>query len=199
MSETPTRNLSTWTPREKAGRVAWSVVSATLFRFSFHSFYGWRAWLLRRFGAKVGRNVRLRRTVRIEIPWNLDLADDVSVGDHAILYALGPVRIGRRTFLSQYAHLCAGTHDPTTLDYPLIRSPITVGEDCWIAADAFVGPGVTVGDRTVVGARASVFGELPSDVVAGGNPAKPIKPRILRGRASHDDGSRERTGGEDVA
>jgi putative colanic acid biosynthesis acetyltransferase WcaF len=174
---TAARNLSPYSRNEKVGRLLWSIVQAVLFRYSFHNWYGWRAWLLRRFGATLGRNVRVRRTAQFEIPWNVTIGDDVSIGDHAIVYALGPVRIGARSFLSQYAHLCAGSHDSTSPDYPLLRVPITVGEDCWIAADAFVGPNVTVGDRTVVGARASVFSDLPPDVIAGGNPARPIKPR----------------------
>ncbi|HWP40250.1 MAG TPA: hypothetical protein VNL70_04945 [Tepidisphaeraceae bacterium] len=173
----PARNLSPWTRREKIARLAWSIVYHLLFRCTFHNWYGIRAALVRAFGGRLGRNVRLRRTVRIEIPWNLDLADDVSVGDEVILYSLGPIRIGARTFISQYAHLCAGTHDHTRGDYPLLRLPITVGQDCWIAADAFVGPGVTIGDRTVLGARASAFSDLPADVIAVGNPARPIKPR----------------------
>jgi len=138
-----------------------------------------RAAMLRLFGAKLGRNVRVRRTAKIEIPWNLNIGDDVSIGDEAILYSLGMITIGHRSFLSQYAHLCAGTHDHTSPLYPLIREPITIGEDCWIAADAFVGPGVTIADRTVLGARASAFSDLPSDVIAVGNPAKPVKPRVF--------------------
>lgn len=174
---TPTRNISPWTRGEKVKRLVWAVVSATLFRYSFHNWYGLRAAMLRAFGAKLGRNVRIRRTVKIEIPWNLNIGDDVSIGDAAILYSLGPIAIGDRSFLSQYAHLCAGSHDPQHRDYPLLRPPITIGADCWVAADAFVGPGVTIGDRTVVGARASVFSDLPGDVIAAGNPAKPIKAR----------------------
>ena len=174
------RNASPYTRRQNLGRVLWAVASATLFGLSPHPAYRWRAWLLRLFGAKLGRNVRVRPSVRVTIPWNLDLGDDVSVGDGAILYALGPIRVGDRSFLSQMAHLCAGTHDHTRPDYPLVRPPITIGEDCWIAADAFVGPGVVIGDRTVVGARSSVFGDLPADVIAVGNPARAIKPRELR-------------------
>lgn len=145
--------------------------------------------LLRWFGAKLGRNVRIRRTVKFEIPWNVKLGDDVSVGDGAILYALGPIDIGDRSFLSQYAHLCAGTHDFTDPTYPLLRPPISVGADCWIAADAFVGPGVRIGDRTVVGARASVFSDLPADVIAVGNPAKPIKARVFQDQGHEPGGS----------
>lgn len=175
--KTPRRNLSPWTRGEQVRRLLWSIAYRLLFRNTFHTWYGLRAGLLRLFGAKLGRNVRLRRTVRIEIPWHLDLADDVSIGEEAILYALGPIRIGARSFVSQYGHLCAGSHDYTNVDYPLIRDPIVIGEDCWIAADAFVGPGVSIGDRTVLGARASAFSDLPGDVIAVGNPAKPIKPR----------------------
>lgn len=180
----PTRNISPYTRREKIGRLLWAIVEVVAFRPSFHNWYGWRAFLLKQFGAKLGRNVRIRRTVKIEIPWNLDIGDDVSIGDQAILYALGPIKIGARSFLSQYAHLCAGSHDHTSPDYPLLRLPIEIGEDCWIAADAFVGPSVKVGDRSVIGARSSVFSEIPPDVIAGGNPAKPIKAREFNARSA---------------
>jgi putative colanic acid biosynthesis acetyltransferase WcaF len=176
---TPTRNVSPWTRKQQIGRLLWAIVYKLIFRLTFHNWYGLRASILRGFGAKLGKNVRIRRTVKIEIPWNLSMADDVSIGDEAILYSLGMITIGARSFLSQYAHLCAGTHDHMSKDYPLVREPITIGQDCWIAADAFVGPGVTIGDRTVIGARASVFNDLPPDVIAVGNPAKPIKPREL--------------------
>src|SRR5688572_8827448 len=175
----PDRNLSTWTTREKLARVAWSLAYRTIFRMTFHNWYGIRAAIIRSFGGRLGRNVRIRRTAKIEIPWNLEIADDVSIGDEVIVYSLGMVRIGARTFISQYAHLCAGTHDYTRSDYPLVRPPIVIGADCWIATDAFVGPGVSVGDRVVVGARASVFKDVPPDVVVAGNPAHVIKQRTL--------------------
>jgi putative colanic acid biosynthesis acetyltransferase WcaF len=189
-SEFSQAGISPWTTRQKLLRVVWGLAVLVLFRPSFHNWYGFRAALLRAFGAKVGRNVRVRRTVRIEIPWNVELADDVSIGDEAILYSLGPIRIGRRSFVSQYAHLCAGSHDHTRLDYPLLREPITIGEDCWIAADAFVAMGVTVGDRAVLGARASAFADLPSDMIAVGNPAKPIKRREFEETLRRDDEAR---------
>ena len=176
---TPQRNVSPWTRGEKIRRLLWAITYRLVWRNTFHTWYGLRASILRKFGAKLGRNVRMRRTVHIEIPWNLDIGDDVSIGDEAILYSLGPIKIGKRSFVSQYGHLCAGSHDHRHRDYPLLRPPIVVGEDCWIAADAFVGPGVTIGDRTVLGARASAFSDLPGDVIAVGNPAKPIKPREL--------------------
>ena len=169
---------SQWTFPQKLARAMWMLVRAFLFRTSFHNWYGWRRMLLRTFGAKVGRNVRVRPTVKVEIPWNLRLADGCAIGDDAILYSLGEITIGRNVVISQLAHLCAGTHDYRRGDFPLVRLPITVGDGCWIAADTFIGPGVTIGSGTVVGARSSVFKDLPANVVAVGNPAYAIKARL---------------------
>jgi putative colanic acid biosynthesis acetyltransferase WcaF len=171
------RHQSPWTVRQRIGRLAWGIVERTLFRYSPQPAYGWRALLLRLFGAKLGEHVKIRPTVHIEVPWHLKMGDHSAVGDHAILYSLGFITLGQYVTVSQYAHLCAGTHDTRTRAMTLIRPPITLGDDVWIAADAFVGPGVTIGDRTILGARASAFDDLPSDVVAVGTPAKPIKAR----------------------
>jgi putative colanic acid biosynthesis acetyltransferase WcaF len=171
------RHVSPWTTQQKIYRLFWGTIRGTLFRFSFHNWYPWRAALLRAFGAKIGKNVRIRRSVVIEIPSNLTIGDDVQIGDAAILYALGPITIGDRALISQYAHLCAGSHDYHRKEYPLLRPPITIGSDCWIAADAFIGPDVTIGDRSIVGARASVFASVPPDIIVAGNPAKFLKPR----------------------
>lgn len=171
---------SPWSFRAKVARVAWMVVGRTLFRLSFHNWYAYRAVLLRLFGADIGTGTAIRPTVRIEIPWMLRIEDGASIGDHAIIYSLGPTRIGARSIVSQYAHLCAGTHDYTDRSFRLIRSPITLGDDVWIGADAFIGPGVTVGDRTVVGARSSLYKDAEPGKVYVGNPAHPIKDRELK-------------------
>ena len=168
---------SPWTTQQKIVRVLWGITQATVFRCSPHHFYGWRAWLLRLFGAKLADDVRIRPSVRITIPWNLEIGRDSSIGDFAILYCLGKVILGRSVTISQYAHLCAGTHNATNRAMTLVTSPVTLGDDVWIAADAFVGPGVTVGARSIVGARSGVFKDVPEGVVVGGNPAKFIKNR----------------------
>jgi putative colanic acid biosynthesis acetyltransferase WcaF len=176
-----TRHRSPWTTRQKLGRAAWGVVQGTLFRLSPHNAYGWRRMLLRLFGAKLAAHVKVRRTVRIEVPWNLEMGEHSAVGDFAILYSLGMITIGRYVTISQYAHLCAGTHETRTREMTLLRPPIRLGDDVWIATDAFVGPGVTIGDRTILGARASAFSDLPADVIAVGNPAKAIRKREMDG------------------
>lgn len=152
-------------------------MQGTLFRFSFYNSFRWRRFLLRLFGANLGPNVRLRPTVRVDVPWNLSIGSNSSVGDYAILYCLGPITLGRHVTISQYAHLCAGTHETNTHRMLLLKPPISVGDDVWIAADSFIGPGVTIGDRTLVGARSNVFSDLPPDVVAVGSPARPVRAR----------------------
>ncbi len=171
---------SPWTFKEKLGRAIWMLMGRPMFRMSFHNWYNFRARLLRLFGARIGKGVAIRPTVKIEVPWMIQIDDDATIGDHAILYGLGPIKIGKRTIVSQYAHLCAGTHDYADRTFKLIRSPITVGDDAWIGADAFIGPGVTVGRLSVVGARSSAYKSLPEAQVCVGNPAKPIKERMLR-------------------
>ncbi len=135
--------------------------------------------LLRLFGANVGAHARIRPSVRITMPWNLSIGEHSSAGDRAILYCLGKVSIGAWSTISQNVHICAGTHDATHRDMVLVTHPIVLGDDVWVAADAFVGPGVTIGDRSIVSSRACVFKDVPPDVVVSGNPAQIVSPRIF--------------------
>ncbi|MEM1165379.1 MAG: putative colanic acid biosynthesis acetyltransferase [Planctomycetota bacterium] len=171
------RARSPYTTKEKVARVLWSLLGAPVFRLTFHNWYALRAALLRLFGATIAGHVRLRPSVRIEQPWNLTIGPNTAVGDRAILYCLGPITLGRNVSISQQAHLCAGTHDHTHPDLPLLRPPITVEDEVWIAADAFVGPSVTVRTGAVVGARAVLVKDADPWTIYAGNPARPIKPR----------------------
>ena len=136
--------------------------------------------LLRAFGAKIGANVHIYPSVRITMPWNLEIGEQASVGARAILYALGTIRIGARATVSQYAHLCAGTHDWRDPAMPLIKASLIIGDDAWVCASAFVGPGVTIGERAIVGAAAVVIKDVEPDMIVGGNPAKKIGQREER-------------------
>lgn len=180
------RHQSPWTRRERIGRALWYFVQATVFRCSPRVCWGWRIWLLRLFGARLHHSVRIHPTARIEVPWNLVMGADSVVGERAILYCLGMISMGERVLISQFAHLCAGSHDHSTLNQPLplLKLPITLGDDVWIAADAFVGPGVTIGSGSVVGARSSVFTDLPAWKICVGSPAKPIHDRSIRDNGS---------------
>ena len=168
------RKASKWSRREQVARVLWGA-ALPMFRLSPRPFWGWRRMLLRVFGAKIGRDVHIYPSVRITMPWNLEICAQAAIGDRAILYALGPISIGPRATVSQGAHLCAGTHDILRPDRPLLKPPIIIGPDAWIAADTFVGPGVTVGARAIAGARAVVVKDINPGWIVAGNPARPIR------------------------
>lgn len=165
-----------WSRRAQGARVLWAL-ARPLFALSPRPLWGWRRALLRLFGAEVGRAVHVYPSVRITMPWHLVLDEGCAVGDRAILYALGPIRIGARATVSQGAHLCAGTHDWRDPARPLLKPPVTIGADAWICADAFVGPGVTVGPGAIAGARAVVMKDVPADAIVAGNPARRIGTR----------------------
>jgi len=171
------RQISAFSTKEKFRRLLWSIVQTTLFRCSFHTWNRWRIMLLNLFGARIHRSCVIRRTVRVECPWNLSMGSHSCLGDRAIAYCLGPVAIGARVTISQHVHLCAGTHDYNRPDMPLIRPPIVIDDDVWVAADAFVGPGVSIGAGAILGARGCAFDDLEPWIIYGGNPARQIKPR----------------------
>lgn len=155
-----------------------------LFRWSPRPCFGWRRFLLRALGAKVGQQVNIYGSATIYYPWNLEIGDLSSIGEHALIYNLGKITIGSQVTISQRAHLCAGTHDFEQPDFPLLKPPIEVGDQAWVCADAFVGPGVKVGDGAVVGARAVAVKEVSPWTVVAGNPARFIRPRKMAGRGS---------------
>ena len=163
------RTVRSYGPREQMARILWALC-LPLFRLSPRPLWGWRVLLLRLFGAQVGMDVHVYPTVRISMPWNLNLGDQAAIGDRAIIYAIGEIRIGARATVSQYAHLCAGTHSLRDPARSLLRLPISIGEDAWVCADAFVGPDVRIGAGAVLGARAVAMRDLPPGATGYGNP-----------------------------
>lgn len=181
------QDLSTFAmPEGFRGRPAWVVqlwwiVEALLFRPSPQFMYGWRRWLLRQFGASIGREVVIRPTVRTQFPWKVSIGDYAWVGDDVVLYSLGEISIGAHAVISQKSYLCTGSHDPGRRDFTIFSLPIRIETECWIATDVYVAPGVTVGRGTLVGARSSVFGDLPAGKICLGTPARVIKDRPFEG------------------
>lgn len=165
--------------RHRIGRILWGVVWALLFRLSPRPCHRWRAWLLRCFGARISWHARVYPKARIWAPWNLEMEDFSTIADDVDVYAVDVVRIGSHTTVSQYSFLCGATHDFEHPRFPLTPAPIYIGSQCWIAADVFIAPGVTIGEGTVVGARSSVFGDLASWKVCVGNPARVVRDRVI--------------------
>lgn len=172
-------------PEKFRGRSAivvqlWWLVQSTLFALSPQFMYGWRCWLLKQFGAEVGEDVLIRPSVRVTYPWKVKIGDRVWIGDHAELYSLGEIEIGSDVVISQKSYLCAATHDYTKPSFDMIDKKITIESQVWVATDVFVAPGVTVGCGALIGARSSVFSDMPAGMVCIGSPAKPVTARRIK-------------------
>ena len=136
--------------------------------------------MLRCWGAQIGKGSKVSASAKIWAPWNLTIGDYTAVGANANCYNPDKILIGNKAVISQGAYLCTASHDITDEDNPLITAPITIESFAWVAADAFVGMGVTIGQGAVVGARAAVFKDVAPWTVVGGNPAKFLKNRVIK-------------------
>ncbi|WP_318152488.1 WcaF family extracellular polysaccharide biosynthesis acetyltransferase [Halomonas sp. M4R1S46] len=159
----------------------WWVVQSCLFSTSPQFMYAWRVFLLRIFGAKIGKKVIIRPTVRVTYPWKLMIGDNSWVGDNVELYNLGDIVIGKNSVISQRSYLCTGSHDETKIDFAIYQRPIVIKDSVWVAADVFISPGVIVNENSVIGARSSVFHDVKSGYIYMGTPARPIKVREAGG------------------
>jgi len=164
--------------REQMGRVLWWIGGFLLFKCSLRPMYAWRRWILRLFGAKVGEQASVQRSVRIDLPWNLEIGRCSTIGENAWVHSLDKVCIGDYVTISQRVFLCTGTHDYTRPEFDIIRKPISIHRGAWIAADAFIGPGVTIGEDAVIGVRSVVLKDMPKGMVCVGHPCVPLKPRV---------------------
>lgn len=169
--------VTPYPPREVFLRMLWSLVQATVFRWSPRPMHGFRATLLKLFGADITGPVVIFPTVRVTFPWKLSLAPRSMVGRHVLLYNLAPIRLEYGANISQHTHLCAGSHDFSRWAMPLVTGPIKIGRNAWLGADVFVGPGVTIGELSVVGARSVVVSDLPAGQICVGSPCRAIRER----------------------
>lgn len=156
----------------------WWTVQALLFNTSPQLLYGWRRFLLRLFGAKIGEGVIIRPSVKITYPWKVSIGNYSWIGDDVVLYSLGPISIGTNVVVSQKSYLCTGSHDFTKDDFPIYHQAIMLEDESWIATDVYIAPGVTIGKGAVIGARSSVFKNMPAGKICLGSPAVPVKNRI---------------------
>ncbi len=173
---TANRKSRKWTRKELVGRILWGF-TYPFFRFSPRPLWGWRRLLLRFFGANIGKQVHIYPTVKIIIPWNINIDDYTAIGDCVTLYALGKIHIGSSVTISQGAHLCAGTHNYLDPEMPLLKVPIIIKSGVWVCADAFISSGVTIEKQSIIAARSVVVKNIAANIIVGGNPAHFIKKR----------------------
>lgn len=163
----------------KAARAIWNMAWLILYRPTPRPMHFWRVWLLRLFGAHIGRGVLIYQSARIWAPWNLTMEDGSCLGDDVNCYNVDTVHLGQGAVVSQYCYLCTASHDYMRRSRPLVTAPIYIGAESWVAADVFISPGVTVGEGAVVGARSLLTKDVPSWTVVAGTPPRVIGSRIL--------------------
>ena len=174
------RCLSPHSLGNRVARIVWELVYLTSFRPTPKVLHCWRRVLLRLFRAKIGRRVNVYPSCNIWAPWNLEMGDYSCLSHHVDCYSVDKITIGAHATVSQYSFLCTATHDESDPQMRLLTAPITIEDQAWICADVFVAPGVTIGQGTVVGARSSVFRDLPAWKVCHGTPACVVRQRRLR-------------------
>lgn len=163
--------------RNRLARVAWQIVWMLLYRPTPNLLHGWRCWLLRRFGATIGQRAHPYPAARIWAPWNLVMEADACLGNEADCYNVARVVLRRGCIVSQKAYLCTASHDATDPAFPLTGAPIEIGDHAWVAAAAFVGPGVTLEAGAIVAAQAVVIRDVQAGSVVAGNPARVVSER----------------------
>lgn len=164
--------------RNRAGRALWQLAWALFFRPSPRPLHAWRVFLLRRFGANIGKNCRIYPSARIWAPWNLVCDDVVAIGDDTEIYNPRPVTLGSHAIVSQRAYLCGASHDYNDPAFPMTYAPIRIGAYAWVGARAIVLMGIDIGDGAVLGIGSIATRSLDSWAVYAGIPARKIKVRF---------------------
>ena len=160
--------------------IIWWFVQAIAFPLTLHNFSSFRCWLLRLFGAKIGKGVVVRPTARFTYPWKVSIGDYSWIGEDVVLYSLDHIEIGSHCVISQKSYLCTGSHDIQDKTFRLVTAPIKIGNGAWIATDCFVAPGVKIGSNAVIGSKSAVFKDIPHSQVAWGIPCTPRYPRTIK-------------------
>ena len=165
---------------QKCARVIWGCAYMLLFRPTFARIYPFQLWrnlLLRLFGARTWHQAQYFPSAKIWAPWNLRTGRSIAIDENVDLYNVAPITMGHMVSISRRAFLCTASHDISDVGRPLRTAPIKIGNGVWIGAEAYIGPGVTIGDGAVLAARAVVVKDVPPWTVVGGNPSKFIKAR----------------------
>ena len=157
----------------------WYFINAFLVRASWNPIMSVKIWLLRLFGAKIGKGLIIKNNVTIKYPWKLSVGNDVWLGENCWIDNLDYVKIGNNVCISQGALLITGNHDYTKIDFPYRNAPITVEDGAWIGAKAVVAPGVTIKEHSILTIGTICTKDTEPFGIYQGNPAVKIKMRQI--------------------
>lgn len=169
---------SKMTRAEKIKFLLWRFVDFWLFQPTLTIFSSWRIFLLRLFGAKIGKGCYISPKAKIFIPWNVEIGNFTSIDDYAFLRSTGKIIIGDYVSIAMYVHIVPGGHDIRSRGFENNATFVKINNGVFLGADSFVGSGVTIGQFAVLGSRAAAYKDLPENSVAIGMPAKVVGERI---------------------
>ena len=158
----------------------WYFVNALFVRASWNPFMGIKIWLLRLFGAKIGKGLVIKNNVIIKFPWKLTIGDYVWLGEYCWIDNLVDVIIGNNVCISQGALLITGNHDYTQVDFPYRNAPIVVEDGVWVGAKSVITSGVKLASHSVLTAGSVVTKDTEPYGIYQGNPAVKIKERSIQ-------------------
>lgn len=169
--------------RHRLLRLTWRITWTLFAAWTPPPMHRWRIWLINLFGGQVAPTCSVYGSVRIWYPPFLKMEHAAALGPGVDCYSMGLIELGPYSVVSQRAFLCTGTHDITGRNFQIKAKPIRIGANAWIAAEAFVGPGVTIGEGSILSARGAAFRDLQPWTVYVGNPAEAKKTRTKFERA----------------
>ena len=157
----------------------WFIVNALIVRASWNPFMGIKTWLLRLFGAKIGKGLVIKNNVIIKSPWNLTMGDNVWLGEYCWIDNLDKVAIGNNVCISQGAMILTGNHDYTVSSFPYRNAPVTIEDGAWVGANTIVCPGITVHTNAILTAGSIATQDMEAGYIYQGNPAQKIRERVI--------------------
>lgn len=176
----PFKGAASFSLRHRLTRILWSLTWNLLASWTPAPLHRWRVFLLKIFGAQIHSTAHVYSSVKIWYPANLIMDENACLAPHVNCYNMNIVHIGEKAIVSQYATLCGGTHDIRDPKFQLITKPIIIEKGAWVAANAFVGPGVIMAENSVVGACGVVFKNTVPNGIYVGNPAQFVKMREFK-------------------
>ncbi|WP_184545006.1 WcaF family extracellular polysaccharide biosynthesis acetyltransferase [Mucilaginibacter sp. FT3.2] len=160
-------------------RILWFYVNAVFFKTSFIPSRSFKVFLLRMFGAQIGKNVTIKPGVNIKYPWFLQIGNQTWVGENVWIDCLVHISIGENVCLSQGAVLLTGSHNYKTASFNLITKSVILEDGVWIGAGAMVNLGITAGSHAVLTAGSTATKNLEPYGIYQGNPAVKIRNREI--------------------
>jgi len=160
-------------------QLLWFFIGDRLVQTYFIPMSGFKVWVLRRFGATIGRGVRIKPGLRVKFPWLLTIGDHCWLGEQAWLDNIEPIVIEDHVCISQGVYLCTGNHDWSDPAFRYLSKRIHIESGSWIAAKAVVGPGVTIQQGAILTLGSVTTQSLDPMTIYAGNPAQPMKLRVI--------------------